>query len=100
MTPDRLIVGEVRDRAALDMLKAFQCGTAGLATIHAHSPEGALRRLEQCCQEASGHSQRALIGEAIDTVVTLTRTLVAWRLDAVWMLEGYHGKAYTYTPWR
>ncbi len=47
MRPDRIIVGEVRDGAALDMLQAMNTGHDGsLTTVHANSPRDALSRLE------------------------------------------------------
>jgi pilus assembly protein CpaF len=47
MRPDRIIVGEVRDGAALDMLQAMNTGHDGsLTTLHANSPRDSLSRLE------------------------------------------------------
>ena len=47
MRPDRIIVGEVRDGAALDMLQAMNTGHDGsLTTLHANTPRDALSRLE------------------------------------------------------
>src|SRR3954463_6733705 len=47
MRPDRIVVGEVRGPEALDMLAAMSTGHDGsLCTVHAGSPEEALRRLE------------------------------------------------------
>ena len=47
MRPDRIIVGEVRGAEALDMLMALNTGHDGsLTTVHANSPEEALRRVE------------------------------------------------------
>ncbi|MDC5698129.1 CpaF family protein [Intrasporangium calvum] len=47
MRPDRIIVGEVRDGAALDMLQAMNTGHDGsLTTVHANSPRDSLSRLE------------------------------------------------------
>ena len=47
MRPDRIIVGEVRDGAALDMLQAMNTGHDGsLTTLHSNSPRDALSRLE------------------------------------------------------
>lgn len=45
MRPDRLVVGEVRDAEALDLLLALNTGVPGAATIHANSADDALRRL-------------------------------------------------------
>jgi pilus assembly protein CpaF len=47
MRPDRIIVGEVRQGEALDMLQAFNTGHHGsMGTIHANSPRDAVARLE------------------------------------------------------
>jgi pilus assembly protein CpaF len=47
MRPDRIVVGEVRDGAALDMLQAMNTGHDGsLSTVHANTPRDALARLE------------------------------------------------------
>ena len=72
--PDRIFVGEVRDGAALALLKAWNTGhPGGLATLHANNPDAALIRLDQLCQEAGVPSQQALIREAVDVVVQITR---------------------------
>ncbi len=47
MRPDRIVVGEVRDAAALDMLQAMNTGHDGsISTIHSNSPRDSLSRLE------------------------------------------------------
>jgi pilus assembly protein CpaF len=47
MRPDRIVVGEVRGAEALDMLQALNTGHDGsLTTVHANSPQDALRRVE------------------------------------------------------
>jgi pilus assembly protein CpaF len=47
MRPDRIIVGEVRDGAALDMLQAMSTGHEGsLTTVHANTARDALMRIE------------------------------------------------------
>lgn len=45
MRPDRLVVGEVRDAEALDLLLALNTGVPGAATIHANSANDALEKL-------------------------------------------------------
>jgi pilus assembly protein CpaF len=45
MRPDRLIIGEVRDAEALDLLLALNTGVPGAATIHANSARDALVKL-------------------------------------------------------
>ena len=47
MRPDRIIVGEIRDSAAIDMLTAYNTGHDGsLSTGHANSPADMLNRME------------------------------------------------------
>lgn len=47
MRPDRIVIGEVRGREALDLLTALNTGHDGaLSTVDANSPADALRRLE------------------------------------------------------
>ncbi|HWS23926.1 MAG TPA: CpaF family protein [Anaerolineales bacterium] len=47
MRPDRIVVGEIRDEAALDMLQAMNTGHDGsMTTLHSNSPKDTLSRLE------------------------------------------------------
>jgi len=47
MRPDRIIVGEIRDEAALDMLQAMNTGHDGsMTTCHSNSPRDSLARIE------------------------------------------------------
>ncbi len=72
LRPDRIPIGEVRGAEALDLIKAWGTGhPGGIATIHAGSAIGALRRLEQLAQEAVVTVPRALIAETIDLIAVL-----------------------------
>lgn len=72
--PDRIFVGEVRDRSALALLKAWNTGhPGGLATVHANSAELATIRLDQLCQEANVPTQETLIHEAVDVIIQISR---------------------------
>lgn len=74
LRPDRIIVGEVRGPEALDLLKAWNTGhPGGIATLHANSAQAALARLEQLAMEACTTPPSALIAEAIDLIVFITR---------------------------
>lgn len=47
MRPDRIVVGECRDGAALDMLQAMNTGHSGsLTTVHSNNPRECIARLE------------------------------------------------------
>lgn len=72
LSPNRIIVGEVRDAAALDLLDAWATGhPGGCATLHANSPVAALRRINALAMRANVPSQHELIAEAIHLVVFL-----------------------------
>ena len=45
MRPDRIIVGEVREAEALDMLVAMNAGLAGMCSVHANSAHDALTKI-------------------------------------------------------
>jgi type IV secretion system protein VirB11 len=89
LRPDRIIVGEVRGREALDMLKAWNTGhPGGIATVHANSALAALYRLEQLVQESVVTVPRRLIAEAIDTVVFISGRGLARRVETIARVGG------------
>lgn len=72
MRPDRIIVGEVRDAAALDMLQAMNTGHEGsLSTVHANSPRDALSRIETMVLMASMDLPVNVIREQISNAMEL-----------------------------
>jgi pilus assembly protein CpaF len=78
MRPDRIIVGEVRSGEAFDMLQAMNTGHEGsITTVHANSPEDALRRVEAMVVMAGmdlpSHIVREYIVGALDIIVQATR---------------------------
>lgn len=83
MRPDRIIVGEVRDDAAIDMLSAMNTGHDGsLSTGHANSAEDMIVRLETMVlmgMDLPLEAVRRQIASAIDVVVHLGRLRDATR---------------------
>ncbi|MFE8703868.1 CpaF family protein [Cytobacillus sp. FJAT-54145] len=78
MRPDRIIVGEVRSGEAFDMLQAMNTGHEGsLTTVHANSPDDALRRVEAMVvmagMELPSHIVREYIVGALDIIIQATR---------------------------
>jgi type IV secretion system protein VirB11 len=87
LRPDRIPIGEVRGREALDLLKAWGTGhPGGIGTIHAGSALGTLHRLEQLIQEAVATVPRALIAETIDMIAVLTGRGGQRRLAGIWQV--------------
>ncbi|WOP17750.1 CpaF family protein [Raineyella sp. LH-20] len=78
MRPDRIVVGEVRDAEALDMLQAMNTGHDGsLSTVHSNSPRDSLARLETLVMmagiELPLRAIREQISSAVDLIVHLSR---------------------------
>ena len=74
MRPDRIIVGEIRDEAALDMLQAMNTGHDGsMTTAHSNGPRDTLSRLETMTMmagmELPVRAIREQVSSAIDLVV-------------------------------
>jgi pilus assembly protein CpaF len=74
MRPDRIIVGEIRDEAALDMLQAMNTGHDGsMTTAHSNSPRDTLARIETMTLMAGMdlpmRAIREQISSALDIVV-------------------------------
>jgi len=78
MRPDRLVVGEVRDAEALDLVLALNTGLPGAATIHANSAADALVKLSALPLLAGRNIDREFVLPAVagslDLVVHCTRT--------------------------
>jgi pilus assembly protein CpaF len=78
MRPDRIVIGEVRDAAALDMLQAMNTGHEGsLTTVHANNSRDALTRIETMVLMAGMDLPvefiRQQIVEAIDVIIQQNR---------------------------
>jgi pilus assembly protein CpaF len=86
MSPDYLIIGEVRDgRAAMSLFRALMTGHSGACTFHADSPREAARRLATVMGADAGvraHEANQMIADAVDLLVQIgirheTRRVVA-----------------------
>src|SRR6185312_11868032 len=78
MRPDRIVVGECRDGAALDMLQAMNTGHDGsMTTVHANNPREATSRLETLCLMAGmdlpARAIREQIASAVNLIVQISR---------------------------
>ena len=97
LRPDRIVVGEVRDGAALALLKAWNTGhPGGVGTVHANSAGAALVRVGQLIQEAGVPANPELIAEAVNVVVSIKRTATGRVVDEIIRVTGFeNGKFIT-----
>ncbi len=99
LRPDRIIIGEVRDGSALDLLKAWNTGhPGGLATIHANSAAEALTRLEDLIGEVTQRVPHRAIVQAINMVVFIERTATGRLVGDVSRVVGRKDEAYVLEP--
>lgn len=78
MRPDRIVVGEIRDGAALDMLQAMNTGHDGsMTTAHSNSPRDTISRIETMTLMAGFdlpvRAIREQIASAVDLIVHAER---------------------------
>ena len=101
MRPDRIIVGEVRDAAALDMLQAMNTGHDGsLTTVHSNSPRDSLARLETMVLMAGidlpERAIREQMASAIDLIIHQARLKDGTRrITHITEVEGMEGAVIT-----
>lgn len=101
-SPDRIVVGEVRDGCAYTMLKAWNTGhPGGACTVHADTASSGLLRIESLALEDQNAPKninvlRMLIGEAIDVIVSIVTVRYkdgtkGRKINEILQLEGYDG---------
>jgi pilus assembly protein CpaF len=101
MRPDRIVVGEVRDAAALDMLQAMNTGHDGsLTTVHSNGPRDTLSRIETMVLMAGFdlpvRAIREQISSAVDLIVHVARLKDGTRrVTHVTEVEGMEGEIIT-----
>ncbi|MCH8340269.1 MAG: CpaF family protein [Chloroflexi bacterium] len=103
MRPDRIIVGEIRDEAALDMLQAMNTGHEGsMTTAHSNSPRDTLSRIETMTLMAGmdlpTRAIREQIASALELVIHLERMRDGTRkVTYISEIQGMEGDIITMT---
>lgn len=101
MRPDRIVVGECRDGAALDMLSAMNTGHDGsMTTVHSNNPREAVSRLETLClmagMELPVRAIREQIAGAVHLIVQISRMSDGSRkITSITEVIGMQGEAVT-----
>jgi type IV secretion system protein VirB11 len=96
-SPDRIIIGEVRNGAALDLLKSWNTGhPGGVTTVHANSCLEALTRLEMLILEAIPHPMPRLIGQSVGLILFIAKTIAGPTLTEIAEVIGYNAEKEEY----
>lgn len=86
LRPDRIIVGEVRDSEAFEMLDTLNTGHPGsFTTLHANSPVDAVTRL-----------QTMAIRHSVDFPIDALRDLISQVIDVIIQIRNINGKRRVY----
>ena len=97
--PDRIIIGEVRDKAMLYLMKAWNTGCpGGIATIHANDTHAAIERCLSLAEEAGVIKPISLLLETIQVIVSVERNnkTMKRRIKNVSLLTGYNHESGTF----
>ena len=92
MSPDRIIIGEVRDHTALDLLDAWSTGhPGGISTIHANNSLQALDRIEGLVSRHNNapDDKKSVISNAVDLIINIRKTGLNRKVEEILELEGY-----------
>jgi len=89
LSPDRIVIGEVRGAEALDLLKAWNTGHGGgVSTVHASSARQGLSRIEQLVSEAGVTPSREMISEAVNVLIYMEKAGTKRIVKEVLTVEG------------
>lgn len=90
MTPDRIVVGEVRGGEALALLDAWSTGhQGGCSTVHSNSAKDTLLRLENMTARVSKNPQQATIAQAVNIIVYLKYVATKRSVEEIISLDGW-----------
>ena len=99
LTPDRIIIGEVRGAEAHDLLKAWNTGHGGgVSTVHASSARQGLSRIEQLIQEAGVAASRPMIADAINILVYMEKVGTKRVIKDILSVRGASADSYDLQP--
>ena len=101
LSPNRIVVGEVRGKEALTLVDAWSTGhRGGCSTVHSDSAYDTLFRLEDLVSRVSVSSQQAGIARAIDVIVYIERRAVSRTIAEVVSIDGWDRERHDYMTHR
>jgi P-type conjugative transfer ATPase TrbB len=97
LRPDRICLGEARGPEALALLKAWNTGhPGGVCTIHANNARAGLIRMEQLISEASSAPMQSLISEAVNIIVSISKTASGRKVQEILRVKGFDKSGYLF----
>ncbi|MBP2629463.1 MAG: P-type conjugative transfer ATPase TrbB [Firmicutes bacterium] len=97
MSPNRIVVGEIRGEEALTLLDAWSTGHGGgCSTVHSNSAYDTLLRLENLTSRVAKNPQQVTISRAVDMVAYLRYSGLKRTLEEIICVKGYDANANAY----
>lgn len=93
MRPDRIIIGEVRDHTALDLLDAWSTGhSGGISTIHANNSKQALERIEGLVTRHpyAPKDIKTVIASAVNLIINIRKTGTTRKIEEIIKIHNYN----------
>ena len=95
--PDRVLIGEIRGKEALDLITIWNTGhPGGVATVHANSGYEALSRLERLLALAKAFNMQEEIAHAINTIIFIKKSQKGRVVEEIIEIQGYNKKSQEY----
>jgi type IV secretion system protein VirB11 len=89
MRPDRIVIGEIRDKAAEAAIRGMNSGHPGtLLTLHSNGRHAALEKLHQLASMSNQLIPFSWVREAVDVVVQIAGKGPHRRVREIWEVEG------------
>lgn len=88
--PDRILIGEIRGKEALDLITIWNTGhPGGITTVHANSAYEALSRIERLLAQANALSMQEEIAQAINTIIFIKKTPTGRIVEEILQMQSY-----------
>lgn len=101
LSPNRIVVGEVRSREALTLIDAWSTGhRGGCSTVHSDSAQETLYRLEGMISRVSVNPQQAAIARAINVIVYIAKRAATRKVEEVIAVDHWDPVAEAYVTHR
>ena len=89
LRPDRIIIGEIRDGVALNLIKAWNTGhPGGVCTLHANSALEGLDQLESYISEVSMQEQKKTISKTVNLIINIRKIGLERKIYEILKLNG------------
>lgn len=89
--PDRVLIGEIRGKEALDLITIWNTGhPGGIATVHANSAYEALARIETLLAQSNSYNMQEDIAKAINIIIFIHKIAGGRKVKEILEVHNYN----------